>query len=210
MSNEATEILPTRWSLLSRLKDWDDQRSWREFFDAYWRLIYSTALKAGLSHSEAQDVVQETVITVAKKMGEFKTDPAHGSFKSWLLNVTRWRITDQLRKRARQEQHAHVSAQPGTARTATIERVRDPAALNLEAEWEIEWEKNLLQIALDRVKGRVKPEQFQMFDLLVRQEWPALKVARRLRTSVTQVYYAKFRIKSLIKEEVKKLEKQIT
>ena len=208
MPNETNEFLPTRWSLLSRLKDWDDQQSWREFFDAYWKLIYSTALKAGLTHAEAQEVVQETVIAVAKKMGEFKTDPSKGSFKSWLLNVTRWRITDQLRKRARHDQRAQVPAEHSTARTSTIDRVPDPAALNLDAEWEAEWEKNLVQIALERVKGRVKPEQFQMFDLLVRQEWPALKIARRLQVNLAQVYYAKFRVTSLIKGEVKKLRKR--
>ena len=32
--------LPTRQTLLSRLKNWDDQSSWREFFNLYWRLIY--------------------------------------------------------------------------------------------------------------------------------------------------------------------------
>ena len=81
--------LQTRWSLIGRLKDWGDQQSWQEFFDAYWKLIYSIALKAGLSDAEAQDVVQETVLSVAKKMPEFKCDPAAGSFKSWLLTLTR-------------------------------------------------------------------------------------------------------------------------
>jgi RNA polymerase sigma-70 factor (ECF subfamily) len=54
--------------LLVRLKDWGDQKSWQDFFDTYWRLIHSVAIKAGLSEAEAQDVVQETVLTVAKKL----------------------------------------------------------------------------------------------------------------------------------------------
>src|SRR6266545_4859896 len=97
--NKPDDSIQTRWSLIGRLKDMDDQQSWQEFFDAYWKLIYAVALKAGLSDAEAQDVVQETVISVAKKMPEFKCDPAAGSFKSWLLTLTRWRIVDQLRKR---------------------------------------------------------------------------------------------------------------
>ena len=39
------ELLPTRYSLLSRLQNWEDHESWRVFFDTYWRLIYSVALK---------------------------------------------------------------------------------------------------------------------------------------------------------------------
>ncbi len=75
MTEEANEFLPTRHSLLARLKDWEDQASWREFFDTYWQLIYAVARKAGLSDAEAQDTVQETVLTVAKKVGDFKAQP---------------------------------------------------------------------------------------------------------------------------------------
>jgi RNA polymerase sigma-70 factor (ECF subfamily) len=86
------DLLPTRPSLLGRLKDWRDDRSWQEFFDIYWRLIYGVARKAGLSSSEADEVVQETMLTVAKKMKDFRYDPARGSFKGWLLQLTGWRI----------------------------------------------------------------------------------------------------------------------
>jgi len=67
ISEETDDLLPTRLSLLARLKDWQDQQSWREFFDTYWKLIYSVAIQAGLSDAEAQDVVQDTLVSVAKK-----------------------------------------------------------------------------------------------------------------------------------------------
>src|SRR3989449_4619891 len=94
------ELIPTRASLLSRLKDWQDETSWKVFFDTYWRLIYNAAIKAGLIDAEAQDVVQETVIAVARNMPGFTYEAGRDSFKSWLLQVTRWKIADQFRKRA--------------------------------------------------------------------------------------------------------------
>src|SRR2546422_4185516 len=99
MCMKDTDFLPTRRSLLSRLKNWNDQASWKEFFDTYGRLIYRVATKAGLTDAEAQDVVQETVIVVARKIPGFKYDPALGSFKSWLMLITRRRIEKQLKKR---------------------------------------------------------------------------------------------------------------
>jgi DNA-directed RNA polymerase specialized sigma24 family protein len=66
------ELIPTRWTLLSRLKDAADADSWQEFFDTYWRLIYGVARKAGLTEVEAQEVVQEVVIGVARKLPEFR------------------------------------------------------------------------------------------------------------------------------------------
>src|SRR5207248_6656651 len=89
----------TRRSLVDRLENREDQKSWHDFFETYWRLIYSVASKAGLNDAEAQDVVQETVITVVKNIGGLKYDPKAGSFKGWLLHITRWRIADQFRKR---------------------------------------------------------------------------------------------------------------
>src|ERR1017187_5732034 len=85
--NPENELLPTRQSLLSRLKDWNDQESWRAFFDAYWRLIYNAAIKAGLTDAEAQDAVQETLVSVMKSMPNFQHDAKKGSFKGWLLTL---------------------------------------------------------------------------------------------------------------------------
>ena len=94
-------LLPTRQSLLTRLRDWQDQDGWREFFDSYWRLIYNVARKSGLSDAEAQDVVQTTFIYLSRRMPKFHYDRTRGSFKSWLRVVTRSRISVfRRRKRA--------------------------------------------------------------------------------------------------------------
>jgi RNA polymerase sigma factor (sigma-70 family) len=198
-------LLATRRSLVDRLANWDDQRRWQEFFDTYWKLIYSAARKSGLTDTEAQEVVQETVITVAKKIDKLKYDPAIGSFKGWLLQITRWRIADQFRKR-----------EPGNAKrphsqddrlTATIERVADSRIVDLDAVWEAEWKENLFEAAIARVKKKVEPKQFQIFDCYVRKEWPAQKVAERLGVNVGQVYLARHRVSALLKKEIKALEK---
>ena len=69
------DFIPTRRSLLSRLKNWDDQESWRDFFDTYGKLIYGLAVKSGFTDAEAQDILQETLLSVAKRMPNFQYDP---------------------------------------------------------------------------------------------------------------------------------------
>ena len=101
MSSPKDWTILTRATLLARIKNIDDHKSWNKFYDTYWRLIYSVALKRGLKEAEAQDVLQETMLSVAKQMPGFKYDPELGSFKSWLLKTARWRIMDQFRKRQR-------------------------------------------------------------------------------------------------------------
>src|SRR5580765_5374538 len=108
MTKRQDEFLPTRQSLLQRLKRWDDQESWRDFFNQYWRLLYSAAIKAGLNDSQAQDVVQDTIILVSKKMEGFRYDPLVDSFKGWLLYLTRKRIALEYRRIERMRQHKPV------------------------------------------------------------------------------------------------------
>ncbi len=177
---------------MSRLKESDAQESWRQFFNAYWRLIYTTALNAGLTDWEAQEVVQETLLTVAKKIKSFRYDPVVGSFKGWLLTIVRWRIADQFRKRQQHIQPLHARRGTETRSTATIERVADPGAIDLDAVWEEEWQRT----------------HYQMFDLHAVKHWPVQKVAQTLGVRVGQVRLAKHRITALMRREVARLEKE--
>ena len=153
------ELIPTRATLIQRLKNWQDESSWQDFFDTYWKLIYNIGLKAGLNDAEAQDVVQETMISVAKHMPSFRYDPAIGSFKAWLLNMTRWRIKDQVRKRGPATETPTFTPEidPGTP---AIEKVIDPASEDINAVWDVEWKENLLNAAIARVKRRYDPQKY--------------------------------------------------
>jgi RNA polymerase sigma factor (sigma-70 family) len=197
--------IPTRYTLLSRLEDRGDQDSWKDFFDTYWRLIYSVAIKSGLTEAEAQDVVQETIISVARDIHKFERDRALGSFKGWLRNIIRWRIADQLRKRTRASWRDDSRTGEGLPRPDVAE-IPDPAVGGLESEWEEEWQNNLLKAALETIKSRVREEHYQIFDLYVLQQWPVRKVARALGVNVGLVYLVKYRVSALLKKEVRRLE----
>src|ERR1051325_11906744 len=93
------DTLPTRKTLVKRLKNLEDDQSWRDFFEKYWRLIYAFAVKSGCTNAEAEEVVQETVISVARKMPDFQYNPGMCSFKGWLMHMANWRVIDQLRRR---------------------------------------------------------------------------------------------------------------
>lgn len=202
------EQLPTRASLLERLKDAGDAASWNEFHQRYRPLIFSVARRAGLNETESDEVVQETLITVAKKMPEFRYDPAVDSFKGWLLTVTRWRILNQLEKRKMfgdRNRMACGATQERSTRTATVERVPDPARGDLEAIWDEEWEKHLLQAALARLKRTVHPRHYEIYHLHVLLGQSVREVARSLGVNAGQIYLAKHRVGRALRKELKRL-----
>lgn len=224
------EPIPTRASLLQRLKNPDDRETWDEFHRTYRGLIHGVARRAGLNETEADEVVQDTLIAVARKMPGFSYDPAKDSFKGWLLQVTRWRIADQFRKRpvvgsepsstaftdtraatvpaARPDLAGHVSrgGEGDATRTATIERIPDPAGSTLTAIWDEEWEKHLLNTALVRIKRQVNPAHYEIYYLRVILGKPVAEVKRALGVNVGQIYLAKHRVGALLKQEMRRLE----
>jgi RNA polymerase sigma-70 factor (ECF subfamily) len=196
--------LATRRSLVDGLANWRDRRHWQDFHKTYSKLIYAFARRAGLTDAEANDALQETLLTVARRAEGFHYDPARGSFKGWLLQIARWRVADQFQKRLPAQ--PHLARTGGTARTATIARAIDPAGPELEAVWNSEWYANLLATALERVKRKISPRQYQIFDCYVVKEWPAQRVQRDLGVNLAQVYLAKHRVAALLKKEIEALQ----
>jgi RNA polymerase sigma factor (sigma-70 family) len=195
--------IQTRETLLERLKSADDHASWQDFFNTYWRLLYGFAVKAGLTEEEARDVVQDTVITVARNIPGFCYNPQECSFKTWLLNLTRWRIVDKIRQRRTSRALPTQGSEGGHAE---LDEIPDPVESAIEGIWDAEWEANLLDVAALRIKTRTKPKQYQMFYLHVLKQMPASKVAERLGTSLSSVYLARHVVGRMFRREVKLLQ----
>ncbi len=205
MNTSADDSLLTRRTLLSRLRNLDDQESWRTFFDLYWRLLYNVARKSGLDDSGAQEIVQDTVIAVARKMPEFRYDPARGTFRQWLLRITRRRIIDHLRRIYRQPPKAEVAPESLDEAEEHAAAITDQSANAIDAAWDEEWEKSTFDAALARVRAAINPRHFQVFDYCVLKEWPASKVATTLGLNAAQVYLAKHRVAQAMKRAVRRI-----
>jgi RNA polymerase sigma-70 factor (ECF subfamily) len=201
-------LLPTRQSLLTRLRDWQDQDGWREFFDTYWRLIYNVACKSGLGDLEAQEVVQATFVYLSRRMPNFRYEPARGSFKSWLRVVTRSRIS--VYRRTEKAGAFIREPLPGAADEgdAAWEQLPDPAADALDEIWQREWEENLLSAAFRRLRSKVSSQQLLIFRLATPGDLPLTQVAKKLDVSLAQVYLARHRVGRLLKAEVQRLRRE--
>jgi RNA polymerase sigma-70 factor (ECF subfamily) len=204
MIGSAEDSLLTRRTLLSRLRNLDDQESWRTFFDLYWRLLYNVARKSGMDDAGAQEIVQETVIAVARQMPEFRYDRTRGTFRQWLLRITRRRIIDHLRRIYRQPPRAAIAPESLDEDEEHAGAVTDQRSA-IDAAWDEEWEKSTFDAALAQVRAAINPRHFQVFDYCVLKEWPASKVAATLGLNTAQVYLAKHRVAQAMKRAVRRI-----
>jgi len=199
--------LQTRRSLLSRLRDFEDRESWQTFFNLYWRLLYNVARRAGLDDVDAQDVVQDAVMAVAREIPQFRYDPERGSFKQWLFRILRRRVSDHFRKLYRQPAPAGISPEmlEGTGEADAIV-MRD--GVSLSDAWDQEWQRSVLDAAIAQVRAQANPKHFQVFDYCVLKEWPVAKVASTLGMSAARVYLARHRVSHAVKSAARRINDQ--
>jgi RNA polymerase sigma factor (sigma-70 family) len=198
------DLLPTRKTLVGRLANLEDNQSWRDFFETYWKLIYAFAIKSGCSDAEAEEVVQETVISVARKMPDFQYKPEVCSFKGWLMHVANWRVIDQLRRR--RHERVEPPAELEDTGTGFLESIPDPLTPEIERLWDGEWRRNMMDAAIDRVKRRCNPQHYQVFYLATIKKLDLDEIVKTLGVSRAQIYLAKHRVAALVRKEMKYLE----
>lgn len=198
------EPLPTRRSLLDRLKDAGDHASWEDFHRTYRGLLLGVARRAGLNDHEAEEAVQDTLIAVAKRLPEFRYEPGKDSFKGWLLRIVRWKVADQFRKR-KEGPGSWLPDEDSEMSSVIFTAPSFKALEDFQAIWNAEWEQHLLAQALARVKRQVNPEHYAIYHLHVLEERPADEVRRTLGVGVAAIYLAKHRVGAAVKRELRRL-----
>jgi len=204
MTKAEPSSLLTRPSLLFRMRDWGDISSWDEFYRLYRRFIRGLALRAGLNHAESDDVVQDVLHNLAEKIKDYEIRENRGAFRRWLMNQTRWRIADKFRQRdqaAVQSERMKTPDNEDDDSDIMQEIAEDPA----DDFWELEWQKNVLDTAMERLARRVPPKHFQAFDLNARQGRPVAQISADLGMNRATVYLITHRLKKQLRHEVERL-----
>lgn len=203
-----TDTLPTRVSLLERVKNLQDRSSWREFYSRYETKVIGIARSRGLTEHDAEDVAQEVFKRVAITIGEYKTSQQPGSFRSWLFKLTRWRATDQLRTR-RPYQPTPFGGETfsESGRKGRIPSIEDvPAPAEVEMTFERESQRHLIDSLLKRVERLVSPKKLQISQMLVLDEVPAIKIAALYGITPSAVYVIKHRTMAKLRDEIAQLQ----
>jgi RNA polymerase sigma-70 factor (ECF subfamily) len=190
----------TRITLLGRLRrDPTNQEAWGEFVEQYGRKIYGWCRKWSLQEADAQDVTQNVLLKLAQKLREFTYDPSR-SFRAWLKTLTYHAWTDFLEGRARP---GRGSGDSGVGQMLHTVEARDDLVKHLEEEFD----RELLEEAMRRVRLRVAPQTWSAFTLTALEGLSGAEAAERIPMQVAQVFIAKRRVQKMLQEEVAKLEK---
>ena len=195
----ADALMPTtRVTLLTRLRQHPtDKAAWDVFVERYGRHIYRWCKQWNLQPVDAEDVTQEILVKLARKLRDFTYDPSR-SFRGWLKTLAHhaWRDFVDSPRRA----HAAAGGQVWE-RMRTLQAREDLVQKLQEA-----FDHELLEAAKVRVRLRVAPRTWEAFRLVALEGLPVAEVAATVPMQVAMVYVARCKVQKMLQEELQKLE----
>lgn len=172
----------TSKTLLHRVRDPQDGAAWEDFFRIYSPLLERYARSHGLTPGDAEDVRDQCLAVVAKKMPEFEYEQAKGGFKGWLYRIAHGKVIDHLRRpQARQAETRELGG--------LMDRQPTPDQV-----WEDSWRAEHLRYCLEIARTRESERSYQAFELLLVDELSVPEVCERMGMNPNQVYKAKARV----------------
>jgi RNA polymerase sigma-70 factor (ECF subfamily) len=191
----------TRASLLVQIRDGANQIAWHEFMQLYGPIVYGFARKRGLQDADAADLMQDVMRSVSSAIGRLDYDRNQGTFRGWLFTITRNKIFDFLLARRLRPR--------GSGDTST-NRLLDshPEAGDGAETWEVEYQRRLASLAMDRVRSEFQENTWRAFWLTAVEGAAVADVSRQVGLSAGAIYVAKSRVLARLKEEVEAMQRQ--
>ena len=191
----------TRVSLLVQIRAGSNHAAWQEFVNLYGPVVYGFARKRGLQDADAADLMQDVLRSVSSAIGRLDYDRRQGTFRGWLFTITRNKVFNFLSARR---------IRPQASGDTTTNRLlsEEPDGHDGSDTWELEYQRRLAALAMDRVKGEFQENTWRAFWLTAVEGLAAADVAKQVGMSPGAIYVAKSRVLARLKDEVEALRQQ--
>jgi RNA polymerase sigma-70 factor (ECF subfamily) len=187
----------TTTALLEGLLRGEDERLWDEFSTRYRPIVIAFSRRMGLGDADAEDVAQETLVQFLQAYRAGKYDRTRGRLRSWIVGIAKYRVADVQRRGA--------ETPAGSCVAALADREDEN---RLSEIWDAEHRREVLRQALLRVRqvSRLDPQTVDVFERMALRDEPPAEVAAALGLTLNDVYVAKHRATSRLREIIREIE----
>ena len=189
----------THKTLLMKIQS-GDEISWKEFYDRYSSAILTIGGRFGLSTAEADEVRQDVMLKIFQNKLIFSYNDEKARFRTYFNRIVRSCIIDYLRKKE--------AGTPETPLESLPDQPAPEGPLNGEEIFDEEWRKQCLNDALEILKEHVEPQTFLAFHMTAFQQKKVREVAGFLHMNVSQVYLAKSRCITKLRNIISEIRKE--
>lgn len=184
--------------LLEAARDWHDDANWREFYERYASAIRKHAARSGLADQECEDVLQETMLKVARYLPSYRYDRTVCRFRPWLNQIVNQRILEVIHSR-RQNMFNKDSIEG-------LRAILQPVAVSVDDPvGQAEAEYRVLEACLARVRASIKPRHWQIFEAHCLHGLTARETAALHNTTTANVWVIRHRTVNSLRKEWRNL-----
>ena len=182
----------TQISLLERLRCRPDDESWRRLVDIYAPFIERWLRQKRIPPQDAEDISQEVLTDVHRRLQEFVHSGRTGAFRRWLGLIVYHRSVDFWRKK-----HPDGTSSLEIAELSDLE----DSESHLSRQWDAEHDLYVMQRLLVLIEPEFTATTWQAFRRTAIDDARPPEVASDLGVSVNAVLLAKFRVLKRLREE---------
>lgn len=185
----------TSASLLNRLRLDPDASAWQRLVDLYTPLIRNWLRRHTLQHQDVDDLVQDVLAVVVRKIPEFKKEPRVGAFRRWLRTIT----VNCLRDFWRANRFKPIATGESDF-GQVLDQLEDPES-GLSQIWDREHDEHVTRRLLEMIKPRFEAKTWQAFQRVALEGAAVDAVVEELGITANAVFIAKSRVLKLLREE---------
>jgi len=195
-SEHLSSFPDTRASLIVKIADAQDAQAWEEFARLYQPVVYRLARRRGFQDADAEELVQEVMLAVARAVERWDPNAGRGRFRFWLHRIARNLMINFLTRRKYQ---VWGTGKSDAQQMLEAECESDSAVTQM---FEIEYRREAFRVAARHVQAAVNEKTWQAFLLSTIDDLPVGEVARQLGMSVGSVYIARSRVMARLRRAV--------
>lgn len=192
-------MIETSISLLERLREAPNGEAWERLVAIYTPLLRHWLDRHGLGEADRDDLTQDVLAIVVRRLPAFEHNQRRGAFRNWLRLIVTHRLRDFWRAG-----RSRPAAVGGSDFLQWLDALEDPAS-SLSCRWNEEHDRHVLQTVLRQIESHFEPTTWQAFQRVVRDGRRPADAAAELGISVNAVLLAKSRVLRRLRQECRGL-----
>ena len=197
--NKTKYTWSTRHSLLNRLQEPDSHQAWEVFVAHYRPFIYFLLNQMRINLTDQDDLVQEILLRLHENLGSYVKQK--GKFRTWLGTVIKNVVRNSMKKQGRLSRKNNEFRQ-------SLEVVDSYSQPELEKIIQGEWEKYIMDLAVERLKKICSQNVMDCFEMTLKNV-PVEEISQKLNVKVDTVYMIRSRMKSRMLNEIQKIIREL-
>jgi RNA polymerase sigma factor (sigma-70 family) len=187
------------WSLLHSARDATGNAAWVRLVNVCEPLLYGWLRCQNLQHADTEDLVQETLATLALEAPTFQPSWHPRAFRCWLYKV----LTNRLRDFRRSQRVRSICHSDSRLLDGLADFLHDYRS-DLKRQLDIDHDSHVARQAMERIEPEFQLKTWQAFRRVAIEGADPKSVAAELNLSLDSVYAAKSRILRRLRQEAKK------